>query len=97
MGGTVMNYNEILTLFSEFNKKYPFISFYRLGEGISQNLIPIISFGEGKKEIVFIIRDNHTKNIFSYFLKECASLYSSSGNIYGVPFKYIYQKVRQRQ
>ena len=88
-----MKYNEIIEKFSNIYKKYSFLALTKMGDANNSDPIPILSFGEGKESVVFIVRNSYAFDVFLYFLKECGALYKTDGKFFGVPIKYIYKKI----
>ena len=86
-----MEYNEITEKFSKIYEKYPIVSLSKIGDGTILDSVPILSFGEGNKNIVFKVRDSYSFEVLLHFIKEFSSLYITGGKIYGVPVEYIHK------
>lgn len=96
---TNINYtSEVLNLnISSFKTIYPFLNISSIGNSVLGNNIPVITFGNGSKSILYCAATHAnewiTSTLLMKFLENLSKSYVNNLDIFGQNARYLYEKV----
>ncbi len=83
------NYLQQINFLAE---EYPTLSIEKLGESSDGDILPLLHFGRGEREVLYIGTGELVNRALLDFSREYLSLMSASGKAYGLPLEYISAK-----
>lgn len=91
-----MNYIKMMNEINSLCDKYKSLSVGFIGESILGKSIPLITLGEGEKQILYIGTQSGTDfgtcSVLLRFIKDYCAALEGNANIYGTPVEYINKK-----
>ena len=86
-------YNTLITEINLLIEKYPFLSVTGLCDSILGRTIPMISIGDGTKNIFYLGgergNDPLTPSLLLRFIRDIGSIYHERASVFGFPIEYI--------
>ena len=93
---TPLDHTALIDTVEALSSRYPFLGISYLGESILGKKIPILTLGEGKKEILYIGAHHGMEWITSIlllrFVNEFCELYSKGGSLYRTSLSFLWEK-----
>ncbi len=92
-----MDHRSLMEEINSLSEVYESLSINGIGESIFGRSIPMITLGEGKKQVIYLGAQSGRDFCVSFallkFIKEYCALQKSGGKIFGLPIDYIKSKI----